>query len=77
MGLFLMSGLEKDIWILVSVSSCNQLQYVVWLKDMKKIKPYTNMWLERGMVFLWPFLILWLFFFDTKPKLNKCWLLKD
>lgn len=29
-----MSGLEEDI------SSCNQLQYVVWLKDMKKIHKY-------------------------------------
>lgn len=57
MQLVLISDLEEDIWILVSAYISSQLQYLVWLKYLKKIfqyfqkSIYRNIRLKKGGVF--------------------------
>ena len=52
-----MSALIEDSWILISASAFNMLQNAV-LKQMKKIQLHTDMWLEKGGVFKYPFQII-------------------
>lgn len=46
-----MSGLLKDNWIVLYASAFNPLQYVVWVEEMKKIWPPTNLQLKKENIF--------------------------
>lgn len=64
------SGLIQDGWILVSVSTFNLLQYIIFISFYEKNMPHKVVGEGRGY-FHSLFRLLWIFFFDTKPKLDK------